>query len=501
MRNAQPLYSTATVRAIDAAAIAGGIAGYTLMTRAGDAAFALLRSRWPQAHKLLVVCGPGNNGGDGYVLARCGRAAGLEVIVLSLDAGVPRSADAKQALADWREAGGDVSVFDPRLPLPAADLVVDALFGIGLARAPELEATALIEAINRFERPVLALDVPSGVDADSGAIPGVAVRATVTLSFIANKRGLVTGPALDAVGELRLDGLNVPAAAFLEQQPAAYSIDARALADLPVRRANGHKGDHGHVLAVGGDHGAGGALRLCVEAALRSGAGLVSALTRPKHVAPLLTARPECMTHASRTGELPSAARRATVIALGPGLGQADWGRALYLALIDDQRPLVLDADALNLLAAEPRPVPGRILTPHPGEAARLLDCSVPAVQRDRYAALDQLVERYAATVVLKGAGTLIGAPGEPTIIIRAGNPGMASGGMGDVLTGVIAALIAQGMADYEAAALGAVLHAAAGDQAAADGGQRGLLASDLLPWLRGDRARQAFCHAAPSPP
>ncbi|MGQ0799009.1 MAG: NAD(P)H-hydrate dehydratase [Pseudomarimonas sp.] len=497
MRNAQPLYSTATVRAIDAAAIAGGIAGYVLMIRAGEAAFGCLRERWPEARKLLVICGPGNNGGDGYVLARCARAEGLDVSVLSLDADIPRSADAKQALADWRAAGGDVSAFDPRLPLPVADVVVDALFGIGLARAPELRAAALIEAVNRFERPVLALDVPSGVDADSGAIPGAAVRATVTVSFIANKRGLLTGPALDAVGELRLHGLDVPAAAFLDQQPAAYSIDARALADLPVRRANGHKGDHGHVLAVGGDHGAGGALRLCVEAAMRSGAGLVSALTRTKHVAPLLTARPECMTHASRTGELPAIARRATVIALGPGLGQADWGRALFSALIEDPRPLVLDADALNLLAAEPRPVPGRILTPHPGEAARLLDCSVPAVQRDRYAALDQLVERYAATVVLKGAGTLIGAPGEPTIIIRAGNPGMASGGMGDVLTGVIAALIAQGVADYEAAALGAVLHSAAGDQAAMDGGQRGLLASDLLPWLRGDRARQAFCHAA----
>ena len=323
-------------------------------------------------------------------------------------------------------------------------------------------------------------------------MPGVAVVATVTSSFIASKRGLFTGPALDCVGELVLHSLEVPAAAFLAQPPSAFALEASALEDLPKRQANGHKGSHGHVLVIGGDRGAGGALRLCVEAAMRSGAGLVSALTRSEHVAPLLAVRPECMTHGYESDALPVAAQRASVVALGPGLGQSEWGKNLYTLMIDDPRPLVLDADALNLLAADPRPVPGRVLTPHPGEAARLLGCTVEAIQRDRYAALQQLVDRYAATVVLKGAGSLISAPGEPVMVIRAGNPGMGSGGMGDLLTGVIAALMAQGLPAFEAATLGALLHSTAGDVAAEQDGQRGLLASDLLPWLRGERALRA---------
>jgi len=489
MRNAQPLYSTAAVRAIDAAAIASGIAGYALMNRAGISALALLRQRWPKAKHVLVICGSGNNGGDGYVLARDARQSGLTVTVISLDGRAPGTADARQALSDWHAAGGSVAVFDPRLPLPVADVVVDALFGIGLSRPPDQDASALIGAINRLEQPVLALDVPSGVDADTGAVPGVAVRATVTATFIANKRGLVTGPALDQVGELSVIGLNVPDAARLVETPLAFKLDANALEALPQRFANGHKGLYGHVLAVGGELGAGGALRLCVEAALRGGAGLVSALTRQAHVGALLAGRPECMCLGVETGELPELATRASVIALGPGLGQAEWGRGLFAALIDDPRPMVLDADALNLLAAEPRVVPGRVLTPHPGEAARLLGISSAAVQRDRYAALAALVDRYAAAVVLKGAGTLIGAPGEPVIVIDAGNPGMASGGMGDLLTGLIAALLAQGLPPFDAASLGALLHSIAGDLAAREGGERGLLASDLLPWLRGQRA------------
>ncbi len=494
MRDSQLLYSTDAVRAIDAAAIAGGIAGYTLMTRAAQAALDTLRERWPQANALLVVCGNGNNGGDGYVLARLAQSAGLHASVLTLDDRPPRSADARQAQDDWLAAGGSTSLFEEGAALPAADLLVDGLFGIGLDRAPDARAAALIEALNRSALPCLALDVPSGVDAQSGATPGATLRATLTLTFIAAKRGLFTGPALDAVGELRAADLGVPAAAFAGQSSSAAAIDAAALALLPRRRPNGHKGDHGHVLAVGGDLGAGGALRLCAEAALRSGAGLVTALTRVEHVGALLAARPECMCVGTESGVLPASTGRASVIALGPGLGQATWGRKLYAALINERRPMVLDADALNLLAADPRRVPGCILTPHPGEAGRLLGISTADVQRDRFGALAALVERYAAVVVLKGAGTLVGELGRPPIAIRAGNPGMGSGGMGDLLTGVIAALLAQGLAAFDAASLGALLHAVAGDAAAAEGGQRGLLASDLLPWLRGERALRAAC-------
>lgn len=490
MRDALPLHSTAAVRAIDASAIAGGIPGIELMRRAGAAAFDVARARWPQATRWLVLCGPGNNGGDGYVVARLAAKAGIAVRLVLLDQVATPGADARLAREAWLEVGGKEEIASERTSLEDIDLVVDGLYGIGLSRPPAGIAAHLISCVNASRLPVLALDVPSGVDADRGGVPGVAIRSALTISFIAAKRGLFTGPALDAVGERVLADLDVPPEAFANQPPAAWAVDAGALAQLPRRSRNAHKGRHGHVLAVGGDSGAGGALRLCVDAALRAGAGLVSALTRPEHVAPLLAARPECMWHASASGELSAdLLARASVIALGPGLGQNGWGRTLFDALVEDGRPGVIDADALNLLAAHPRQLPGKVLTPHPGEAARLLGSSSGAVQADRYGALQALVERYAATVVLKGAGTLVGAPGRTPVLIRAGNPGMACGGMGDVLTGVIAALLAQGLVDFEAAWLGALLHSVAGDRAARDGGERGLLASDLLEWLRGERA------------
>ncbi|MFA5684079.1 MAG: NAD(P)H-hydrate dehydratase [Lysobacteraceae bacterium] len=480
------LYGTDAVRRIDAAAIRGGVAGYTLMTRAAQASFALLRDTWPDARRITVVCGLGNNGGDGCVLARLAQEAALGVQLVALPGEPPAGSDAAQARADWL-ASGDTIIETDSARLPPGDVVVDALFGIGLSRAPQGAAAALIEAINAQGAPVLALDVPSGVDADSGHVPSAAVNATVTISFIAHKRGLHSGAALDHVGRLELADLDVDATAFAGIDPAASLVHAEALALLPGRRANAHKGSHGHVLAIGGDHGGGGAIRLCAEAALRTGAGLVSVFTRADHVAPLLGGRPECMVHACE-GEIPEAAARASVLAIGPGLGQGDWGRALFERFIDDPRPLVLDADALNLLARSPRLLHARrILTPHPGEAARLLDVDIATIQRDRCASAAELATRYAATIVLKGAGSVIAAPGIRPIIIGAGNPGMASGGMGDVLTGVIAGLSAQGLGDFDAAWLGALLHAVAGDRAAAAGGQRGLLASDLFPYLRGD--------------
>ncbi len=484
----QPLYRCDTVREIDRAAIQHErIDGYTLMCRAGAAAFERLRRHWPQARRLLVVCGGGNNGGDGYVLARLARAAGFDVQLLALQSRVPADAAARQAQHDWSEAGGAALAFAPDAALPTAELIVDALFGIGLCRPPDAAAAALIDAINAHPAPVFALDVPSGVDADRGAVPGNAVHAERTLCFIAGKRGLYTSVARDHCGVIEVDPLGVAAAVFEGQPVAAWRLDADALQQaFPPRHPNAHKGEHGHVLVVGGDLGFGGALRLAAEAALRVGAGLVSALTRSAHRGGLLAAVPECMTWCSDHGELPvDLLHRIDVLALGPGLGTGEWGRDLFPRLLGFERPMVLDADALNLLAAEPRPLAGQVLTPHPGEAARLLGMpSAAAVQADRFGAAEQLVARYQSVVVLKGAGTLVAGPGEAPRIIDAGNPGMASGGMGDVLTGVIAGLLAQRWPAFEAAVTGALLHAAAGDLAAADGA-RGLLARDLFGPLR----------------
>ena len=474
----EPLYDTASLRALEQRATRALGDDFALMQRAGEAAWRCVLARWTAAQRIVVVCGPGNNGGDGYLLAAQAARSGRAVRVLQL--GAPRTETARRALAECVAAGCVAAPFDD--VLPAGDLLVDALFGIGLSRAPDGAAARAIAAMRGFAGPVLAIDVPSGVDADSGHVSGVAVRATVTLEMLGAHRGLATGAALDHVGECRLATLDI--ASDGDVAPAAEALRAGDLAHwLPPRPRNSHKGLYGHVLCIGGDHGSGGAALMCSEAALRCGAGLVSLATRAEHVAPLLARRPEAMPKAIEDHEaLAPLLQRASVVAIGPGLGQDEWGRTLLAAALDAGKPLVLDADALNLLADAPRALSAdAILTPHPGEAARLLDCDTRDVQVDRFAAAARLVERYACTVVLKGAGTIVATPHARERVVIAGNPGMATGGMGDVLTGVIAALRAQGFGAFDAASCGALLHGAAGDAAACELGERGLLATDLL--------------------
>ncbi|WP_445393107.1 NAD(P)H-hydrate dehydratase [Stenotrophomonas pavanii] len=485
MANLADLFDSAAARALDAQASAlAAEGGWDLMSQAGQAAWQCLLQHWPQAQRIGVVVGAGNNGGDGLVLARHALQAGREVRVVALPGKPPSTALAQRAASDFSAAGGSVIDFDGALP--QADIWVDALFGLGFDRAPEGSAQALIVALTTQAAPVLALDVPSGVDADRGAVPGVAVRAALTLQFIVAHRGLYTGNALDHCGQRHLAPLQVPAAAWQGVAPAAeHWTQARLPALLPPRRANTHKGESGHVLCVGGNHGSGGAIAMAAEAALRAGAGLLSLGTRRDHVGPLLARLPEAMTHALEDGDaLPALLDKAKVVAIGPGLGQDEWARALFARVLASPRPLVLDADALNLLAQDPRALPAAILTPHPGEAARLLGCSTADVQSDRYTAAQALAERFHAVVVLKGAGSIVAAPGQRPRLIAAGNPGMAVGGMGDLLTGIIASLRAQGLPAFDAAAAGALLHALAGDRAAADGA-RGLLPTDLLAPLR----------------
>ena len=485
MSGTVPLYSTLAARALDAHAtrLLGGDS-YTLMQRAGQVAWRHVLMHWPEAQRIVVVCGPGSNGGDGYVLARHAHRAGRAVDVVHLHEHGPANPVAQRACTDYVAVGGRVTLFDGALP--TADLVVDALFGIGFSRAPEAGSHALIDAINAQAVPVFSLDVPSGVDADRGGVPGVAVVATRTLQFIVRHAGLHTGDALEYTGLLSLDDLDVPAEAFDGVQTHASLLDQAALARwLLPRRRNTHKGESGHVLCIGGDDGSGGAVALCADAALRAGAGLVSVATRAVHVGAILARRPEAMVRGVESSEdLAPMLARAGVIAIGPGLGQGDWARALLQQAWRSGRPLVVDADALNLLASTPQALHDAVLTPHPGEAARLLDCTTAEIQSDRFNAARAIAQRLACVVVLKGAGTIVAAPDGALQVIDAGNPGMAVGGMGDVLTGVIAALRAQGLSAFDAASAGALLHALAGDAAAWDG-QRGLLPSDLMPHLR----------------
>lgn len=483
----RPLHAPDTVRALEEKACAkGGFPSYELMCRAGAAAFRYLRDHWPAARRLAVVCGTGNNGGDGYVLATLAHGEGLDVTVLQV--GKPAAkGDARLAWQALEAAG--IRVSDAPGVLQEADVIVDALFGIGLNRELEGEVRAMISRINAETAPVLSLDIPSGLNAFTGAVMGEAVHAAATVTFIAHKPGLHTGAARAHTGAIRLASLGV--AADVANSPSAFARLVHWHDFQEARRprsAIAHKGDAGQVLVVGGGEGLGGAARLAAEAALRTGAGLVSAAVAASSLQAVMAGRPEIMARAvASAADLRSLIRRASVIAVGPGLGQTPWALELWAAVTDAKLPLVVDADALNLLAADPSPRPGTnpawVLTPHPGEAARLLATDTATVARDRYACAARLQARLGGTVVLKGAGTVVSSSSGMTVV-AGGNPGMASGGMGDVLTGVIAALIAQGLPASEAAVAGAALHAAAGDEAAR-AGARGLLASDLMPCLR----------------
>ena len=476
------LHTVEQLREIDRTALVVlGLSGVELMRRAAAAALGSLRRHWPQVQRLCVHCGPGNNGGDGFLLAVLAREAGLQVEVVTL---TPAShGDAAAARAAWEEGGGERHLWDGDAVLPVAELHVDALYGIGLNRAPESAAASLIERINADGVPVLALDVPSGLNADTGGCPGAAIHAALTVTFIAHKRGLHTGRAADCIGVLELATLGVPAD-VLAQVPC----DARLLAAavLPPRNRYSNKGSYGHVLVIGGGSGMAGAVHLAGESALRTGAGKVSVATRAEHVSALNAARPELMTHGVDGPQtLLPMLERADVVALGPGLGLSAWSHALWLAALESSKPLVLDADGLNLLAQAPRRFAApAVLTPHPGEAARLLDRSIAEVEQDRFAAVRELASRYGAVVVLKGSGSLVADQDGRLDVCPWGNPGMASGGMGDLLTGIIAALLAQGCSAWQAACIGVGLHARAGD-VAAQAGERGLLASDLLAPLR----------------
>jgi NAD(P)H-hydrate epimerase len=478
------LYTAQQVRRIDRAAIAdAGIPGIELMRRAADAVFATLRRRWPDARRIAVLAGSGNNGGDALLVGQLAREHGLDVVAYAMSEEV--SGDAKRARGSYLEAAGRIASFAAATDLAAFDVIVDGVFGIGLSRAPDGEAAALIGRVNASGCPVLAIDIPSGLAADTGMRLGAAVRADATVALVAWKRGLFTGDAADCAGARELAPLDMPDSAYAGIAPDAMLVDGAILRALPPRRSNVNKSHFGHVLAIGGDAGMGGAIRLAAEAALRCGAGLVSVATRGAHVSALLAGRPELMAHGvDDAGAAQALTDRASVIAIGPGLGRNDWGVALWRAALGAGKPLVVDADALNLLASEPRPLADAVLTPHPGEAARLLGCDTAAIQADRFAAARALAARYASVAVLKGAGSLVAAPDGRVAACPWGNAGMASGGMGDVLTGVIAALRAQGLSAWDAACAGVALHARAGDVAAGDA-PRGLVASDLFAPLR----------------
>ena len=411
----QNLYLAESVRSLDHVIINEfSVPGYTLMERAGEAAFEVLRTAWPRAKKLMVVCGRGNNAGDGYIVARLAHKFGYDVNVLGLVSFSKLHGDALKAAREAADAGVPLvngeDAFDAQL-LSDCDVIVDAIFGTGLDRAVEGRWFDAIEAINQSTCPVLALDIPSGLQADMGSALGIAIEAQHTVTFIARKQGLYTGLGRQCSGQVHFSDLGAPLAAYEQADVASHLIRYASIADkvLQPRSVYTHKGCYGHVVLVGGDSGMSGAVRLAAEAALRSGAGLVSLATRKTHADLLSIARPELMSHGVESIEaLKSLLSKATVLAIGPGLGQGPWARAMFSVLLEAKQAMVVDADALNLLASEGHYKENWVLTPHPGEAARLLATSTQDIERDRFHAAREIQRRYGGVVVLKGAGSVI---------------------------------------------------------------------------------------------
>ncbi len=484
------LYTAQQVRRFDRLSIEQyGIAGIELMQRAGQVAFDALKKKWPAAKHITVVTGSGNNAGDGFVVARLAHEAGMTVEVLQLGDRGKFSEDAKYHAGLFDKTSSDWVDFEA-LP-KTTDVIVDAILGTGLSSPVKGHWFEAIEAIHRHPAPVLSLDIPSGLHADTGRVLGIAVKADLTVSFIGLKQGMFTGDAKDYTGEIQFHALDIPAKIYASEILSSRRLDwTKVKSLLSPRSRTAHKGDFGHVLVIGGDVGFSGAARLAAEAAARCGAGLVSVATHPAHAPVLNCGCPELMVHPVTTAaDLDGLLERASVIVFGPGAGQSSWSEALLHKVLRSELPLVLDADGLNLLAKQADvsrdAMAVTVMTPHPGEAARLLQTSAAEIENDRFAAIQKLQHRFGGTLVLKGSGTLISSgDGRPVAVCSDGNPGMASGGMGDVLSGMIAALLAQGLDADEAACAGVALHAAAADKASRQG-EIGMLASDLFAPVR----------------
>tara|TARA_R110001592_G_C13161436_1_gene748968 strand:+ start:1234 stop:2799 length:1566 start_codon:yes stop_codon:yes gene_type:complete len=475
------------------------LAMYELMERAGTAAFEALRQRWPKAISILVLSGKGNNGGDGFIIARLAHLANIQVTVLITCDIANIKGDALTAYQAMLDAGVTVSLGSALtqnliqyISKFSGNIIVDALFGIGFYGALNEPMQQLVSAINEHNAEVLSVDIPSGLCATTGFVSEEnAVVAEVTVTFIVYKQGLLTGQAANFVGELVLAdiGLGGSFKQFLVSDVVYQASYPLLNGDSPLKKRlnTSHKGHIGQVLAVGGGKGMPGAIRLASEAALRCGAALVSVCCHKDNQWLVFNGRPELMLAPNKAKQLANstAMKKAKVLLLGPGLGQTTWSKVLFDLTVSEvleskDKWLVLDADGLTILAQTKHYCSRWILTPHPKEAASLLGCDVASIEADRFSAVHRIAKKYGGICLLKGAGTLI-SDGNQIVINSTGNAGMASGGMGDVLAGIVAALVLQANDNFVATCLAVYIHGAAGDIIANNDGQRGMLASDLF--------------------
>ena len=477
-----------------------GLTSRVLMERAGYAVFEKLREMLPAGGSVAVVCGRGNNGGDGFVVARLARESGYLVDCLVATPQEDVSPESREVLEPLLRSGlhptfSDNEYWVPKLQaLAAHDLIVDAIFGTGLKSRGNNELRSApsdaIHAINRAETLVLSVDVPSGIETDTGMAVGAAVVADATVTFGMPKPFLFCGDGLECSGDWSVADIGFPSS-LLDAPTGASLLDCRWVGErLPVRSLGSHKGSNGHVLIVAGSHRMRGAAVLCARAALRSGAGLVTVAAIEEVCAAVSAQLPEALLLPlpSDNGVIAEDAaklileHKADVGLFGPGLTQEESVRGQLSNLFNSwDRPAVVDADALNALPAHFRGGEGRyVLTPHPGEMGRLLGTSAHEVEADRFAAVEAALEKFTSTTLLKGRHSIVSSPGEPMLINTSGNNGLATGGSGDALSGIIASLLGQGLEPYEAAACGMFWHGIAADVCADIIGTIGFSPSDV---------------------
>lgn len=456
------------------------ILGIDLMRKAGLKVFELIQQFYPEKD-ITIFCGAGNNAGDGYVVAKLALQTNIKVNTVYVSSPDNLTNDASVAYKDFIHSGGVCTAFNPHIELKNC-VIVDALLGIGLNRNVSGEFAKAISLINNSNLPVIAIDIPSGLNADTGAIMAHVINAKYTICFIALKQGMFTGYAADYCGKIFFSALELPDSINEKFDHSSKRILNKTLS---IRNRCAHKGDNGHVLLVGGNVGYSGAIKLAAEAALRAGSGLVTVVTHPNHASIINNDRPELMCHGIKDPtELDHLLNKATVVVIGPGLGKGEWSRGLFQRVIKVNLPMIVDADALNLLADQFAYNDNWILTPHPGEAARLLECTTSEIAHNRFSIVKQIQKKYGGIAVLKGSGTLV-YDGHETAVCTSGNPGMATGGMGDVLAGIIGGLVAQENNRFLATSLAVNLHGRAADLSAKDLGEIGMLASDLMPYIR----------------
>ncbi len=504
------LYTASQTRELDRVAIEEfGYSGSALMQRAGERAFVAITQQYSEAGPIVVLCGPGNNGGDGYVVADCALRLGFDVTVIR--SAVPATKDALEMCSKYLGRGGKIIECDYHSivsgavhdsdPLDHSDrvaegvdreiarriseaaLVVDGLLGTGLDRAPRGSIAWLIELTNKSSCQVLALDVPSGLNSDNGRAYRPCISAQTAVTYIGRKLGCYTGNGKDRCGNLIFESLELPDVILERVKPRAQIISP---VTLTGRNRDTHKGNFGNVIISGGENGLLGATLLSGKAALRCGSGLVTVLSTERHIDQPALNCPELMSAGYRhIGEASQAAQnllnRCDVIVIGPGLGQSDWSRSMFQFILAQEKPMVVDADGLNLLSDTPFKNPNWVLTPHPGEAARLLGCSTAKIQQDRITAIHRIHEIYGGVCVLKGAGTLVFDGGDTIWLCDRGNSGMSTAGMGDVLSGVIGSLLGSGLSLLDASKTGVWLHSAAGDRVATGMHPPSLIASDVI--------------------